>query len=265
MQLRERIVIVTGASAGIGRATAIALAAAGAHVVASARRGERLQALLAESTHLPGRLLAVPGDIRRESFAYELVDRAIGEFDGLDVLINNAGIGHNSLLAEIPAEEVQAIWDTNVHGLLWATQAALPHLKRQRRGQIVNVSSIVGQRPLPHSAVYCASKAAVNSLSRSLRMELRPHNVTVTLVYPGLTRTEFFDARLGHRGHPRGRFWAVPAERVARTITGAIRYRRTEVYVTWYDWLFTHLNRLFPRSTDFLAGPLAGLYENRQR
>jgi NAD(P)-dependent dehydrogenase (short-subunit alcohol dehydrogenase family) len=265
MQLRGKIVIVTGASAGIGRATAIALAAAGAHVVASARRDDRLQDLVTESANLPGRLLAVAGDISRESFAHELVNRTIGEWGGLDVLINNAGVGHNSLLSEITAEQVQAIWNTNVNGLLWATQAALPHLKKQRRGQIVNVSSIVGQRPLLHSAVYCASKAAVNALTRSLRMELRPYKVTVTLVYPGLTQTEFFQARLGNRGRPRGLFLGVPAERAAGAIVRAVRYRRTEVYVTWYDWLFTHLNRLFPRTTDFLAGRLAGLYENAQR
>lgn len=260
MQLRESVVIVTGASAGIGRATAAALAASGAHVVVSARRADRLAELVAENRHQPGRLLAVPGDIREEAHARHLVNRTIDEFGRMDVLINNAGIGHNSLLAEVTAEQVQAIWDTNVNGLLWATQAALPHLKRQRRGQIVNVSSILGQRPVLHSAVYCASKTAVNFLSRSLRLELRPHNITVTLVYPGLTETDFFRARLGHRARPRARFLAVPAARVAGAIVRAIRYQRSEVYVTWFDWLFAHLNRLFPGTTDCLFGRVGGYW-----
>jgi short-subunit dehydrogenase len=260
MQLKEKVVIVTGASAGIGRATAAALAAAGANVVIGARRADRLAELIAENEHQPGRLLAVSGDIRLESYAQELVSRTIDEFGCLDVLINNAGVGHHSLLAELTAEQARTIWDTNVNGLLWLTQAALPHLKKVRRGQIINISSVLGQRPLLHSAVYCASKTAVNFLSRSLRLELRPYNVRVTLVYPGLTQTEFFQARLGQRGRPRGRFLAVPAERVAGAIVRAIRYRRTEVYITWRDWLFTHVNRLFPRTTDWLFGRVSGYW-----
>jgi short-subunit dehydrogenase len=256
MKLKEKIVIVTGASAGIGQATAVALAAAGANVVIGARRADRLAALMAANRHLPGRFLAVAGDIRRQDYAQELMSRTIDTFGAVDVLVNNAGVGHNSLLAEVTSEQVQTIWDTNVNGLLWTTQAALSYMKEQQHGQIVNVSSIVGQRPLLHSAVYCASKTAVNFLSRSLRLELRPYNVTVTLVYPGLTATEFFGARLGHRGRPHGRFLAVPARRVAGAIVKAIRYGRTEVYVTWYDWLFAHFNRLFPRTTDWLFGRL---------
>jgi serine 3-dehydrogenase (NADP+) len=254
INIADSVIILTGASAGIGAATARALAEAGANVVLSARRAERLAELTAATAQFPGRRLAVPGDIRDESYAHELVQQTIAEFGRLDVLINNAGVGQNSLLADITAAQLRQLWDTNVNGLLYATQAALPQMKQQRRGQIINISSIVGQRPLLHSAVYSASKTAVNFLSRSLRLELRPYGITVTLVYPGLTATEFAAARLGRAAPPRGRFAAVSPERVAQAIVGAIRHGRSEVYVTWYDWLFTHLNRLFPRTTDWIFG-----------
>lgn len=253
MRVEGRVAIVTGASAGIGRATAGLLAQAGANVVVTARRAERLSELVARLELYPGRRLAVPGDISEEAFARELVGQAMGEFGRVDVLINNAGVGHRSLLAEMPPADMRTIFDTNVLGLLYATQAAVVQMKQQGHGQIVNVSSIVSQRPLPDSAVYSASKAAVNFISRSLRMELRPYRIIVTLVYPGLTATEFAQARLGRKGGNRFGLRGVPAARVGRAIVKAIEKGRTEVYVTLYDWFFVHLNRLFPRATDWMA------------
>lgn len=252
MEIKNGVVIVTGASAGIGRATAVALAQSGAHVVVTARREARLQQLAAELAGLPGRCLVVAGDIRDEAFAPELVAQAVAAFGRVDVLINNAGIGHRSQLADMPLADMQAIWQTNVVGLLAMTQAVVAQMKQQGGGQIINVSSIVSQRPLPDSGVYGASKTAVNFLSRSLRMELKADHIIVTLVYPGLTATEFSVARLGKKGGNRFGLKGIPAERVARAIVKAIRYGRSEVYVTWYDWLISHINRLFPRLIDWV-------------
>jgi short-subunit dehydrogenase len=252
MKIEGSVIIVTGASAGIGQATAAALARAGAHVVLSARRAELLQQLARDWQHLPGRRLVIAGDISQEEYARELVEQTVREFGRLDVLVNNAGIGQYSHLADFATADIQAIWDTNVMALIHTSQAAIVHFKRQQGGQIINVSSILGQRPLIHSSIYCASKTAVNFISRSLRMELQPHQITVTLVYPGATATEFHQAR---RGQAHDRHYAaisVKPERVARAIVKAIKYGRTEVYVTGYDWLFTHLNRLFPRTFDWL-------------
>ncbi len=202
----------------------------------------------------PGRRLAVPGDIRDASFAQLLIDRTVTEFGRLDVLVNNAGLGHHSALAEMPLADVRTILDTNVVGLVAATQTAVAVMKRQGRGQIINISSIVGQRPLMHSGIYCASKTAVNFLSRSWRMELKPYNIKVTLVYPGVTATEFGLAKLGGAGENRFGLSGIPAERVGQAVVKAIQYGRTEVYVTWYDWAVAHLSRLFPRAIDsFLA------------
>jgi short-subunit dehydrogenase len=252
MILKNKVIIVTGASAGIGKATAVALAAAGANLVLVARREERLQTLRQQLAALPGKRLVIAGDIRQESFAPHLVEQTVAEFGRLDILINNAALGHRSLLVDMPPEDMRTILETNILGLLFITQAALKIMQEQRSGQIINISSIVGQRPLPNSALYSASKTAVNFLSRSLRIECRPYNIKVTTVYPGLTRTEFGQARLGEKGVNRFGLQGVPAEQVAAKILSAIKHGRSEVYITWYGWLFVYLNRLFPRLTDWL-------------
>ena len=253
MDIKNKVVIVTGASAGIGRAVSIALSEAGANVVLVARREDRLWLLAEHLAAKPGKRLVVAGDIRCESFASHVVECTLSEFGRLDVLVNNAGLGHRSLIVDMPPEDMRTLIETNVLGLLFMTQAALLPMREQRAGQIVNVSSIAGQRPLPNSALYSASKAAVNYISRSLRIESKPYNVNVTTVYPGLTSTDFGLARLGDKGVNRFGLQGVPAERVAAKIVQAIRSGSSEVYVTWYDWIFVHLNRLFPRTTDWIV------------
>jgi short-subunit dehydrogenase len=253
MEIENKVVIVTGASAGIGQAVAEALAKASANVVLVARREERLQTLAEQLAGLPGKRLVIAGDIRSEAFAPWVVEQALSEFGRLDVLVNNAGLGHRSLIAEMPPEDMRMIIETNILGLLFMTRAALRPMREQRSGQIINVSSIAGQRPLPNSALYPASKTAVNFISRSLRIESKPYNIKVTTVYPGLTKTEFGHVRLGEQGINRFGLEGVPPQRVAAKIIQAIRHGRSDVYVTWYDWLFVHLNRLFPRTSDWLV------------
>jgi short-subunit dehydrogenase len=252
--VRDKVVIVTGASAGIGRAAARQLAREGAHVVITARRASRLHQLADELATRPGRRLVVAGDIQDERFASQLARRTMAEFGRIDVLVNNAGLGHRSYLTTMPAADMRAIIDTNLMGMLYLTQAVVPHMKQQGGGQIINVSSIASQRPFPRMALYGASKSAVNFVSRGLRLELHPYNIKVTLIYPGRTLTEFGDARLGDKGSHPSPIARVPADRVGRVIVKAIRSGKTELYVTWYDWLFAQLNRLFPRATDYLAG-----------
>lgn len=253
MNVHDSVVLVTGASSGIGRATAVALAKSGAHVIITARRAERLDELLTKLADYPGLAMAIPGDIQDTNFGRLLIQQVISEYGRLDVLINNAGIGHKSTLASMPMTDMAVIFNTNVLGIMALTQAAVSHMKGQGHGQIINISSIVGQRPLPLSGAYCASKAALNFLSRSLRMELRPFNITVTTIYPGLTRTEFGQSKLGNPGPNRNWLKGMPAERVSKAIIKAMRNGRTEVYVTWYDWLFSHMNRLWPRTIDWIV------------
>jgi short-subunit dehydrogenase len=247
-QLQNKVIVVTGASAGIGRSIAAHLVQHGANVLATARRAERLEQLAQEVRGEKGVFVYLAGDIQSEAFCHALIAEAVERFGRIDVLINNAGLGHSSKLSEISAEHLQTIFDTNIRGLLFTCQAAIPQMKTQGVGQIINVSSIVGQRPLINSGMYCASKTAVNFLSRSLRMELRRHNITVSLLYPGLTATEFHVSTLG--GRPPRRIGGISPQRVANVTLKAIQRRREEIYVTWYDWLFAHANRLLPRTLD---------------
>lgn len=264
MQIKDSVVIVTGASAGIGRATAVALAESGAAVVVTARRAERLQALAEEMAGSNGRIHPIPGDIQDETFCHQLVQETVARYGRLDVLINNAGLGHKSQLAEIPAADIHTILNTNIAGLLYTSQAAVPQMKQQDSGQIINVSSIISQRPIPNAGVYTASKTAVNFLSRTMRMELAATNIIVTLVYPGRTQTEFGQALLGQKGANPAAFGRTSPEKVAQAIVKAIRHGRTEVYITPTDWLFAHLNRLFPRSTDWLTRFIFSRYLNQK-
>lgn len=249
-----RVVVVTGASAGIGKATAAVLAQKGANVVVVARRAERLEALVAELASLPGERLALAGDLRDTTFCRQLVEETVAHFGRIDVLINNAGLGHKSQLADLPTEHARAILDVNVLALLTTAQAAIPHMRRQGSGHIINISSILSPRPLPNTAFYSASKSMVTALSRGLRMELRATPIVVTTVYPGTTETEFHTASLGGDGRGNVAVTRVSAEKVARAIVKAIEKERTDVTVTPLDWAFLHLNRLFPRLGDWLVG-----------
>jgi len=253
MDIKSKVVIVTGASAGIGKALVETLAENGANVVLVARRAERLQDLVDQLAARPGKRLVVAGDIRSEDFAQHVIEQSLREFDRVDVLINNAGLGHRSLIVDMPPGDMRTLIETNLLGLLFMTQATLKPMREQGGGQIINVSSIAGQRPLPNSALYPASKTAVNFISRALRIECKPYNIKVTTVYPGLTKTEFGHVRLGEQGINRFGIEGVPAKRVATKIVQAIRREKSEVYITWYDWLFVHLNRLFPRTTDWIV------------
>lgn len=249
--MNGKTIIVTGASAGIGSATVRLLAQRGANVVLSARRAERLEQLTAELAALPGKRLVVAGDVRDAAYRQRLVDETIASFGRIDVLVNNAGLGHVAPVAELPADHLQTVFDTNVYAPLYLSQLVLPIMQQQQAGQIINVSSIVGQRPLPTTSAYTASKSALNFFTRSLRMELQRSPITVTLVYPGLTNTEFHQGTLGTPRKPlRGNLRGVSAEKVAAAIATAIEQRRQEVYIQPTDWLFTHVNRLFPRLTD---------------
>ena len=252
MDENRPVIIVTGASAGIGAATVRRLATAGANVVLVARREQRLHELVAACAGDPGRRLVVGCDVSTVSCAGEVVEQTLAAFGRIDVLINNAGHGHYVNLADLPVATAHSLVHTNLLGPLYLIQAVLPPMLTAGHGQIINVSSIVGERPLPRMALYCASKAALNALSRGLRLELAGTPIRVSTVYPGRTRTEFGDAAYGQGASSTG-LGQVSADRVARAIEKATRTGRPEIYVTPYDWLFTNLNRLFPRSIDWMV------------
>lgn len=191
--LTGRRVLVTGASSGIGAATARACAAAGARVAIVARRVEALADLAEESG-----AVACPADLTDEEATRSAVDRCVDELGGLDALVNNAGAMLPSPVSEGQVDDWRTMLDVNVLGLLVITHAALDHLRDAARADIVNISSLAGRRvPNPAATVYAATKFAVHAISEGLRQELHADGVRVTVVAPGLVETELLDDQ-GH-------------------------------------------------------------------
>jgi NADP-dependent 3-hydroxy acid dehydrogenase YdfG len=192
-KLNGKVAVVTGASSGIGEATVRSLAAEGAAVVAGARRKERLEGLVEEVTRDGGKAIAVECDVTAEEQAHALVHRAIGEFGRIDILVNNAGVMLLSKVEKGLSDEWRRMFDVNVLGLLYATDAAIEAMKEQGSGHIVNVSSVAGRKTRPTGGVYSGTKFAVNAISEALRQELLEDGIRITMVEPGAVATELTD------------------------------------------------------------------------
>jgi NAD(P)-dependent dehydrogenase (short-subunit alcohol dehydrogenase family) len=185
-----KVWFITGASRGFGLEVAQAALQRGDYVVATARKPEAVEAALGKHE----RLLAVGLDVNQEHQAHVAIDEAIRHFGRIDVLLNNAGYGLLGAVEESSAKEVEDLFATNVFGLLNVTRAVLPHMRRERRGLVVNISSIGGYAAYPGWGIYGATKFAVEGLSEALAYELAPLGVRVTVVEPGFFRTDFLDA-----------------------------------------------------------------------
>jgi NADP-dependent 3-hydroxy acid dehydrogenase YdfG len=198
-RLEGTVALVTGASSGIGEATARLLAEHGAAVAIVARRKDRLEELAAEIEQGGGRVLVVEGDVTEHEQAAAAVERTVAELGRLDTLVNNAGVMLLGPIAEAPLEEWERMVAVNVMGLLYCTQAAIPHLiaaaeaEPRRVADLVNISSVAGRKANRDSGVYNLTKFGVGAFSESLRMELAKRHVRVSLVEPGFVATELSD------------------------------------------------------------------------
>ena len=192
-EIHGKVVAVTGASSGIGQATARACAAAGAAVSLAARRAERIEELAAEISAGGGRAIAIPTDVGDEQQARTFIERTAGELGSVDVLVNNAGVMLLGPVEGAPTEEWRRMIDANVYGVLYCTHAVLPIMRAQGSGQIVNVSSVAGRYSRPGGAVYSLTKWGIGAFSEALRQEAAPLGIRVTLVEPGAVATELVD------------------------------------------------------------------------
>jgi len=188
-----KTIVITGGSSGMGAAAARHLAREGANVVVAARRVERLDALVAEIAQAGGQAVAVAADVAQREDLQKLVDVAVKQYGRIDVLINNAGLMPLSPLERLKLDEWDRMIDVNLRGVLHGIAAALPYMKQQRSGQIINTASVAGHKVFPTAAVYCATKFAVRALSEGLRQEVKPYNIRTTVVSPGAVSTELLD------------------------------------------------------------------------
>ncbi len=195
-----RIIAITGASSGIGRATALRFARSGAAVVLSARRMDRLEVVAGQVRDAGGQALPIAADVTRETDMQSLVARTLERFGPLDVLVCNAGYGLYGAIDQVPAEGMRRVHDVNYMGTWNAISAALPVFRRQGTGHIIVVSSIVGRRGVPYMGAYSATKFAQVGLAECLRAELRGSGIHVTIVYPISTETEFFEVMTAESG-----------------------------------------------------------------
>jgi len=253
MRLRDRTAIVTGASTGIGRETARLFARAGANVVLASRNAERLARVAQELQAYRGRSLAVPTDVTDSQAVEAMVKRAAEEFGSVDILVNNAGLGLYARLADGSMENVRYLFEVNVFGALNCIRAVVPYMKQQRRGQIINVSSLAGKIAAPYEGAYAATKFALTAISDALRLELFDYGITVITVYPGPIETPFRENALKEIEPAAASLVVrhIPAVRVAEAIVKAARDERAEVYVTCFNRLAVALKAISPRFIDW--------------
>jgi NADP-dependent 3-hydroxy acid dehydrogenase YdfG len=192
--IEGKVVVITGASSGLGEAVARLLAAEGASVVLGARRRDRIEALAKELTGRGGKAIAVTTDVTDRGQVKNLVDAAVKAYGRIDVMINNAGLMPQSLLERLKIDEWDRMIDVNIKGVLYGIAAALPYMKEQKSGHIINVSSVAGHKVGPGTAVYAATKYAVRALSEGLRQEVKPYNIRTTVISPGAVATELPDS-----------------------------------------------------------------------
>jgi short-subunit dehydrogenase len=256
---RDQVVIITGASTGIGRSLALQLAGQGAKVAIAARRTGRLEQVADECRSLGGEILVIPTDVGCEADCKDLVDRTIAVFGKLDMLINNAGLAASALFDEFPDLALfKHTMDINFFGAVHCTYYALPHIKKTL-GRIVAVSSVGGKAAIPFNTPYISSKFALQGFCDSLRMELYPHAVSVTVVSPYWVVTEFHEAQLNKDGKPRGPQGRslytnrmMTADQCARRILRAAYARRRELLMA-PGTLAVWLRLLAPGLLDWIS------------
>lgn len=255
--MQQKVVLITGASSGIGRALAFAFGREGAKIVICARKQEALQLVSQELQQAGIDNLALRADVAVDEDMKQLIHQAVAHYGRLDVLINNAGITMRSLVADADPEVFRKVMDINFMGTVYATRYALPHILKTK-GSIVGISSIAGYRGLPVRAGYSASKFAMNGFLEALRTELLHSGVHVLTACPGFTTSNIRVAALDASGHEAGETvrdetGMMSAEECADHILKAVKKRKRELILTTQGKLTVLLNKLFPSLTDRLV------------
>ena len=236
----EKVVFITGASSGIGRALAIELGRRGATVGLLARRADALRELVREVEQAGGRALALPADVRDAVAVRAAADELRARFERIDVLIANAGIALTAHITELRAEDVNEVMSINVVGAANSVTAVLPEMVARGRGQLVAISSLSAYRGLPKSAVYCASKAALSAFFESVRVDLRGTGIDVTIIHPGFIKTPLTAGRKAQMPY------LMELDEATKKIIHAIETRRRSYAFPWQLASIVRAAMLFP-------------------
>jgi len=260
MRIEGRTAIITGASSGIGQATAAILTEERVNVVLASRNRKKLEALALDLVSFPGRTLVVPTDVTDRLAVEALVRKTAEEFGRVDILINNAGTGLFAPIAGGSPENQRRLFEVNFWGAINCIQATVPYMKSQGRGHIVNVASLAAKISPPYMGMYSATKFALSAVSDALRSELAGSGIGVSTIYPGLTQTSFMENMTQEVEVPAippvARF--VGSDAVARRIVQSIRLGLRDAYISPEDLAVVGLNTFLPQFVDWTMRAFVG-------
>lgn len=253
-EFADKVVIITGASSGIGKACALEFAGKGAKVVLAARNEDELLKVKHSIINLGGEASFKKTDVRNINDCKDLIDNVAKRYGKIDVLVNNAGISMRASFEDLDLQIIKEMMDTNFYGSVYCTKFALPHLLKQK-GTVIGISSISGLTPLPGRTGYCASKHAMDGFFNTLRLENTGKGLNVLVVHPGFTCSNIRNMALDKNGQaqkesPRDEAKMMSSGKVAQIITEAVLERRRELILTSQGKLVVWLFRNFPRMTD---------------
>ncbi len=256
VSLKDKVVLITGASSGFGKDSAHLFADEGAKVILAARRLNRLQALADEIQKRGGEAFAVPVDIKQRSEIDLMVRTVLEVYGHIDILFNNAGFGRLDWLEDLePDRDINTQIQVNLTGLIHVTRAIIPHMMKRRMGHIINMSSIAGWLAAPSYTIYAASKYGVRGFTTALRREVAPFNIKVSGIYPGPARTEFGRHTSGDKSKRKPKwfnFFFFPAEQVSERVVQLAKHPRRTVIIPWWFALIAWGENHFTGIADFL-------------
>lgn len=255
--MKDKVIIITGGSSGIGRACALAFGKAGGKVVINGRNGQKLNEVGAELHAAGVEFLAVPGDVSKEDDCRRLIEETVARFGRIDVMLNNAGISMRALFQDVELDVIRQLMDINFWGTVYCTKFALPHLLNTK-GSVIGVSSIAGYQGLPGRTGYSASKFAMQGFLGALRTETLHQGLHVMVACPGFTASNIRNTALAADGRqqgesPRAEAKMMTAEEVASKILEGTRHRKRELVMTGQGKLTVFLSKWLPGLTDKLV------------